>query len=481
MNTKLNEYKTYIYNKKIAVIGFGISNQALLHFLNKCGAYNISIFDKSTSETFVSTCEKLVAEGAISNFFYGENYLSSLAVGQFDIIFRSPIVRFDTPEIADCVSKGAVLTSEIETVLALAPCKTYGVTGSDGKTTTTTLISKFLEAHYKKTETKIWLGGNIGRPLIELVDEIKPNDRIVLELSSFQLMDMKISTDVAVVTNLSPNHLDVHKSYDEYAFAKKSIFAYQNDSGRLIMNALDAKSIEILGDRCENVSFFSAYTNAAPSFSSGTAFLTENETELVYKDDFRKITLKRDYIRVLGKFNVENFLAAMSATCDEVSEEDVINVAKEFCGVEHRLEYVRTLEGVRFYNSSIDSSPKRTISTLSVFSQKIIMIAGGKDKGISYEEIGPVLCQKVKVLVLVGPTSDAIEQSVIKADPNHGILIIRKTNYDDAVSCAYTHAKEGDTVVLSPASTSFDLFKNFEERGKKYKEIVNSLKLKKKT
>ncbi|MBE7066440.1 MAG: UDP-N-acetylmuramoyl-L-alanine--D-glutamate ligase [Ruminococcaceae bacterium] len=478
MITNLAEYKEYIRNKKIAVIGFGISNQALVRFLNKCGAHNISIFDKSTADTFISSCEKLVSAGTICDYFYGDKYLSTLTGGKYDIIFRSPIVRYDTPEVAACVAEGSVLTSEIETVLMLAPCKTYGVTGSDGKTTTTTLISKFLEAHYAGSDTRIWLGGNIGRPLIDVIDEIKPSDRIVLELSSFQLMDMKISTDVAVITNLSPNHLDVHKSYEEYAFAKKSIFAYQKENGRLVLNALDEMSVKLLGDRRTNVSYFSARTNKVPGFSSGSSLLSDDGSYLVYKDASKRLTLSRDTINVLGLFNVENFLAAMCAVKDEVDDSDLEKVAAAFHGVEHRLEYVRTVSGVKFYNSSIDSSPKRTISTLSVFTQKIIMIAGGKDKGISYEEIGPVLCEKVKVLVLVGPTSQAIEESVNNADPNHKITIIRQHNYRDAVDCAYSHAQSGDIVLLSPASTSFDLFRNFEERGKKYKEIVNLLNLK---
>lgn len=475
MITNLSEYKEFICNKKIAVIGLGISNQALIRFLNDCGAYNISIFDKTTAQGFIDSCEKLVSAGSVRDYYYGEGYLNHMVEGGYDIIFRSPIVRFDTPEIAQCVAKGAILTSEVETVLQLAPCKTYGVTGSDGKTTTTTLISKFLAAHYEDTDTRIWLGGNIGIPLIDVLPQIKPQDRIVLELSSFQLMDMKISTDVAVITNLSPNHLDVHKSYDEYAFAKKSIFAFQNKEGRIIMNATDEMSVRLLGDRRENVSYFSAKTDIVPDFAAGNALLTENGTVLCYKDDKKSLKMERAHIRIPGFFNVENFLAAMCAVKDEADIDDIIKATDAFRGVEHRLEFVRKVSGVSFYNSSIDSSPKRTISTLSVFNQKIIMIAGGKDKGISYDEIGPAICEKVKVLVLVGPTSKAIEDAILLANPGHNITIIKKDNYPDAVACAYEAAGEGDIVLLSPASTSFDLFRNFEERGRKYKEIVNLL------
>lgn len=478
MITNLVEYRDFIKNKKIAVIGLGISNQALIRFLNGCGAFNISIFDKSTAAGFISSCEKLIADGSVCDYYYGENYLSHMTSGGYDIIFRSPIVRYDTPEIAQCVANGCILTSEVETVLQLAPCKTYGVTGSDGKTTTTTLISKFLAAHYENTDTKIWLGGNIGIPLIDVLPQIKPQDRIVLELSSFQLMDMKISTDVAVITNLSPNHLDVHKSYDEYAFAKKSIFAFQKKGGRLVLNATDEMSVRLLGDRRDNVYYFSAKTENIPEFACGSSLLTENGTLLRYKDKEKNLEMDRSHIRIPGFFNIENFLAAMCAVKDEVDSSDIINATDAFVGVEHRLEFVRKISGVSFYNSSIDSSPKRTISTLSVFNKKIIMIGGGKDKGISYDEIGPVLCEKVKVLVLVGPTSKAIEDAVCLADPNHTINIIKKDNYPDAVACAYSAAGDGDVVVLSPASTSFDLFKNFEERGRKYKEIVNLLNLK---
>ena len=478
MITNLTEYKEFIKNKKIAVIGLGISNQALIRFLNDCGAFNISVFDKTTVDSFITLCDKLVSDGAVCDYYYGNNYLSHITEGGYDVIFRSPIVRYDTPEIARCVANGSILTSEVETVLQLAPCKTYGVTGSDGKTTTTTLISKFLSARYENTDTKIWLGGNIGIPLIDKLPQIKNQDRIVLELSSFQLMDMKISTDVAVITNISPNHLDVHKSYDEYAFAKKSIFAFQNQGGRLILNATDEMSARLLGDRRDNVFYFSAKTDKVPDFSCGSSLLTDNGTLLRYTDNEINLEMDRSHIRIPGFFNIENFLAAMCAVKDEANILDIIKATDSFYGVEHRLEFVREVSGVRFYNSSIDSSPKRTISTLSVFDKKVIMIGGGKDKGISYEEIGPVLCEKVKVLVLVGPTSKAIEDAVCHADPNHTINIIKMDNYPDAVSCAYLAAGDGDVVVLSPASTSFDLFKNFEERGRKYKEIVNLLNLK---
>ena len=477
MITNLTEYKEFIKNKKIAVIGLGISNQALIRFLNDCGAFNISVFDKTTADSFIKLCDKLVSDGAVCDYYYGNNYLSHITEGGYDVIFRSPIVRYDTPEIARCVANGSILTSEVETVLQLAPCKTYGVTGSDGKTTTTTLISKFLSARYENTDTKIWLGGNIGFPLIDKLPQIKNQDRIVLELSSFQLMDMKISTDVAVITNISPNHLDVHKSYDEYAFAKKSIFAFQNQGGRLILNATDEMSARLLGDRRDNVFYFSAKTDKVPDFSCGSSLLTDNGTLLRYKDNEINLEMDRSHIRIPGFFNIENFLAAMCAVKDEANILDIIKATDSFYGVEHRLEFVRELNDVFYFNSSIDSSPSRTAAALSAFADlgaRPIVICGGYDKNIPFEPLAKALKDTAKAVVLTGATATKIKDTLESEGVE--IEVHLEPDFEKAVNLARKIATKHDIVLLSPACASFDSFNNFMERGDKFKKIVNDFR-----
>lgn len=478
MTNKMNSFKEKVSSAKIAVLGLGISNIPLIRFLYSSGARDITAYDKFSSPQVLTNIETLQKEGMIKRAVTGEDYLEGIPSENYDIIFKSPIIRPDETHLVKAVAQGACLTSEMELFFELCPCKIYGVTGSDGKTTTTTLIYKLLSAHYKDSDTKVWLGGNIGRPLIDILPEIQANDVAVLELSSFQLLTMKKSPDISVITNITPNHLDVHKNYEEYIEAKKNILTYQKDDGIVVLNAKNDITKRIASEciaQSRKVRLFSVHKTEIAEFEEGAeGYAYMKAGVLEYFSDRRKFKVARDDLRVPGLFNAENLLTAISACADVILQEDIESVVAEFAGVAHRCEFVRELNGVKYYNSSIDSSPNRTINTLSVFEGNVVMIAGGKDKNIPYDDIGPVICEKVKVLILVGPTADKIEAAVRACEDfnEEKLKIFRLNNYEDAVKYAHDSAVAGDCVLLSSASTSFDLFKNFEERGKIFKEIV---------
>ena len=393
-------------------------------------------------------------------FNLGDGYLNNLSG---DMIFKTPGMRYDVPELLKAKENGSIVTSEMEVFFEVCPSHIIAVTGSDGKTTTTTLIHKMMtDAGYKT-----WLGGNIGNPLLTDTEKMKENDWVILELSSFQLHTMRKSPEIAVITNISPNHLDMHKDYKEYIDAKKNIMLYQNEGDTLIVNADNQVTADIGKSANGAVKYFSRNGMA-------DVYLDGN----IIKRGIVEILNIKD-IKIPGMHNVENYMAAIAAVSGLVSKEVIVNVAKTFGGVEHRIELVRTLDGVKYYNSSIDSSPNRTINTLRVFPNKVIMIAGGKDKGIPYDEIGPALAEHVKVLILIGATSDKIQEAldaeINKTGNGKDIEVIRATSYEVAVNTARSKAHDGDVVLLSPASTSFDMFRNFEERGNLFKKIVNEL------
>ena len=454
---KLDEFKYNVVGKNITVIGIGISNLPLIKYLVSLGA-NVTACDRRSAEDLGENYTELEKLGV--KFNLGDGYLNNLSG---DMIFKTPGMRYDVPELLKAKENGSIVTSEMEVFFEVCPSHIIAVTGSDGKTTTTTLIHKMMnDAGYKT-----WLGGNIGNPLLTDTEKMKENDWVILELSSFQLHTMRKSPEIAVITNISPNHLDMHKDYKEYIDAKKNIMLYQNEGDTLIVNADNQVTADIGKSANGAVKYFSRNGMA-------DVYLDGN----IIKRGIVEILNIKD-IKIPGMHNVENYMAAIAAVSGLVSKEVIVNVAKTFGGVEHRIELVRTLDGVKYYNSSIDSSPNRTINTLRVFPNKVIMIAGGKDKGIPYDEIGPALAEHVKVLILIGATSDKIQEAldaeINKTGNGKDIEVIRATSYEDAVNTARSKAHDGDVVLLSPASTSFDMFRNFEERGNLFKKIVNEL------
>lgn len=451
--SKVEKFKEYIKNRNVTVIGIGISNLPLIKFLAEAGAKVTAcdVHDKEWLGENYNVCESL---GVSLNL--GEGYLDNLSG---EIIFKTPGMRFDVPALLAAKERGAVVTSEMEVFFKLCPAHIIAVTGSDGKTTTTSLIHYML----KNSGYKTWLGGNIGNPLLAQVGEMREDDYVVLELSSFQLHTMNDVPEIAVITNLSPNHLDWHTDYNEYIDAKTNIFRNMTHQNTLVLNADNNDSAALLPLAHCNVKMFSRKMNA-------TVYL--DGENIVYKG---KKVLNIHDIKIPGMHNVENYMAAIAAVRELVSDEVIEDTAKKFGGVPHRIELVRELDGVKYYNSSIDSSPNRTINTLNVFPEKVIMICGGKDKGIPYDAIGPAIADHVKSLILIGATSGKIKEALIGTQRADEVKVTETKTYEEAVRAAHSEAKYGDVVLLSPASTSFDMFRNFEERGNLFKKLVNEL------
>ena len=456
-NSKFDAFKKYVNGKNITVVGIGISNLPLIKFLAENGA-KVTACDKKSEEELGETGKNLSSLGVKLNC--GENYLDNLSG---EIIFKTPGMRFDLPALVKARESGSIVTSEMEVFFEICPAKIIAVTGSDGKTTTTTLIYKILT----ESGHKCHLGGNIGNPLLCDADKISPEDIVVLELSSFQLHTMKKSADVAVVTNITPNHLDMHKSYEEYIDAKRNIYLHAGKESVLVVNKTNDKSYECRESACGEVRVF-GYDEDCSVYSDGESIFA-----------FGKKILDKKDIGIPGEHNVQNYMTAIAATYPLYKEDAVKKVALTFGGVAHRIEFVRELDGVKYYNSSIDSSPNRTINTLKVF-DKVILISGGKDKGIPYDELGESLATKTKHIVLIGKTGPLIKEALNKYSEKTGvgkdIPVEFCTTYEEAVNCAIRAASAGDVVLLSNASTSFDMFKNFEERGNLFKKIVNELK-----
>lgn len=463
INKKLEEFNKFLDSKKVAIIGMGVSNLPLLDYFYDKNA-KVTVFDKNTpSDEIMEKINKYRYEVEI-----GEYNLSRL--NGFDIIFRSPSVLPTREELVTAANKGAIITSEIEMVLKLAPCKIIGVTGTEGKTTTTSIIYEILKSSGKNC----FLGGNIGKPIFTEIKNMKPEDIVVLELSSFQLMGMEVSPDISVVTNMYPDHLNIHSSYEEYQQAKKNIFLHQNENGVVILNYDNEITRKFADEVKSKLVFFSSLAK----LENGYVYDRKDETIKSYVNGKSENILKKQEIKLRGIHNYENICAALAATAPIVDEKSQIKAIKEFNGVEHRLEFVRELNGVKYYNDSIGTSPASTIAGLNAFDENIILLAGGSDKGLDYTEIGETIAKKVRVLLLTGPTAEKIENATKLAMNKAGketVEIIHCKDLQEAVSMANEKAKSGEIVLMSPASASFDAFKNFIERGIKFKEFVNNL------
>ena len=444
------QYFNSLKGKKIAVLGLGVSNRPLVRLLLEYGC-DVTGCDMTPREKLDREVLDLEQQGC--KLSLGEGYLDGVRA---DLLFRTPGMHPGKTGIVAMKERGAQVTSEMEVFFSVCPCHLIAVTGSDGKTTTTTLISEMLKAAGKK----VWLGGNIGTPLLPLCQQMEKDDFAVVELSSFQLMDMTHSPARAVVTNLAPNHLDVHKDMDEYVDAKKNIFRFQQESDLLILNADNDITSGFMGN---GITRFFSRQGSAHVCLDGDMITRGGEAVLDVKD-----------ILLPGVHNVENYMAAIAAVEGLVEDETIRHVAKTFGGVEHRIELVRIKDGVRFYNDSIASSPSRTIAGLRSFKEKVILIAGGYDKHIPYEDLGPEICEHVKKLFLCGATAAKIRHAVESCG---GIQpeMVDCGDFESAARAAAGAAQDGDVVLMSPASASFDQFKNFMVRGECFKRIVREL------
>ena len=447
-------YFTSLKDQKIAVLGLGVSNRHLVRLLLEFGC-RVTGCDRTPREKLDAEVLELEKLGA--KLSLGDGYLDGV---EANVLFRTPGMHPGNPAIQALRDRGAKVPSEMEVFFEVCPCTLIAVTGSDGKTTTTTLVSEMLKASGKT----VWLGGNIGTPLLPLCRQMKKEDFAVVELSSFQLMDMERSPQRALITNLAPNHLDIHKDMQEYVDAKKNIFRFQSADGMLVLNADNAITAGFRGNG--ETRFFSRRER--------TNCVWE-ENGVIYRRG-EKLLESRE-ILIPGTHNIENYLAAIALVEGLATDDAVRQVARNFGGVEHRIELVREKDGVRFYNDSIASSPSRTIAGLRSFPEKVILIAGGYDKHIPYDVLGPEICRHVKKLFLGGATGPKI-RAAVEAAPEYKPGFPEITDcrdFTEAVYAAAAGAKAGDVVLMSPASAAFDQFKNFMVRGEYFKKLVKEL------
>ena len=467
VNEKLIEFNNYLRGRKVAVIGLGVSNVPLIDYLHDLKS-NVTFFDgREIDDIDKKVVDKIVNYGM--SFSFGKGYLEKL-VG-FDIIFRSPSCLPTVPELAKEAERGAIITTEIEMVIELCPSLVIGVTGSDGKTTTTTLIHEII----KEDGHNCFLGGNIGTPLFTRINEMQPEDIVILELSSFQLMNMKVSPKISVITNITPNHLNIHTDMDEYVEAKKNIFKYQDKDGLLILNYDNEITRSCAAEAPGNVVFFSSKDKNV----NGYLVDTDDGKIKVVENGLRKHVFDTKNMKLRGVHNFENASCAIIATKDLVKKESIDRVLTEFKGVEHRLELVKeTKNRIKWYNDSVSSSPTRTIAGLNAFSFKnIILIAGGYDKNLDYNVLAKPILESCKALILLGQTSDKIEKAVLleQKKTKKDLEIFKCKSLNQAVQTANEIAIKGDIVLFSPASASFDMFKNFAERGEIFKQYVKEI------
>ncbi|MDO5015745.1 MAG: UDP-N-acetylmuramoyl-L-alanine--D-glutamate ligase [Eubacteriales bacterium] len=473
MRRSFDDFLHWLTDKKVAVLGAGVSNRPLIRLLLESGI-NLTIFDRQTKENLAPFLTELAADGYKPEISLGTDYLSALS--GFDLIFKTPIVRIDLPELLAERRRGCIITSEMEVFLNFCPAEVFAISGSDGKTTTSSLTAAILEAAGYHT----YLGGNIGLPLLNQLSKMAAEDKVVVELSSFQLMGMIAQIDNAALTNLSPNHLDVHKDYEEYREAKAQIFRHQGPCGRLVLNGecaeLASWAMEAQGQ---------VIWTAKRPFGDQELYGIEAD-HLFYQAApalEREKLLDRFELKLLGRHNALNVLTALALTKEVVNRQQALAAVTAFTGVEHRIELIRTLDGVDYYNSSIDSSPSRTVQTLAVFQEKetpLLLIAGGKDKKLDYLELGHAILASSRKLYLYGANAALIEAGVQAAQDEgekakYDLEIQHCDSYEEALNLAHQAGQKGEAVLLSPAGTSFDHFKNFEERGKAFKAAVREL------
>ena len=468
----LLEWMQYIRGKRCAVVGIGISNRPLIGFLLMRGAI-VCARDKKTREEIGEYADEIEKQGAILKL--GEDYLEDL---DEEIIFRSPGMRPDIPAFAKAVANGAVLTSEMELFFELTPATVIGITGSDGKTTSTTLTGLILSQEYKDDEgTRIYVGGNIGTPLLPMVADMTERDFAVVELSSFQLQAATRSPHVSVITNVTPNHLNWHTGMEEYTYAKTNVFRHA-PCRRVVLNAENDITAELGKDVDIPITYFSSVKESHTEFTlkeGDSAVYVRDGKIYLWSDGIEREIMQAAQLLLRGRHNLENLMAAISLTFEYASAESVREVATTFTGVKHRMEPVRVSGGVTYYDSSIDSTPVRTAAVLSAMPIKPIVICGGYDKRIPFEPLADAICEYAKAVVLTGATAGKILTALSKkADVQEGRMpIYMQPDFTEAVKLACTVAQPGDAVLLSPACASFDAFKNFEERGMAFRAIID--------
>ena len=462
-NKKLEEFNQYIQFRKIAIIGLGVSNIPLIDYLYNKKA-RVTVFDDRNIEEIPKEIMDKITNYNFE-FSFGPNSLEKLK--GFDMILRSPSCLPTKPELVKEAERGAIVTSEIELLMKMCPGKIIGVTGSDGKTTTTSMIYAIL----KKAGLNAYLGGNIGVPLFTKLEEMKQQDIIVLELSSFQLMGMEVSPDISVITNITPNHLNIHKDYEEYIDSKKNIYRFQDENGIVVLNYDNEITRKCANEVKGKVIFFSSKEKLE------NGFIVDENVIKKCEDKVRIHILDTKDLILRGKHNYQNVCTALAATNSLVDINIAIKAVKNFKPVEHRIEFIREIDNVKWYNDSASSSPTRTLSGLNAFDEDIILIAGGYDKNLDYTPLAKTIVEKVKTLILIGQTAGKIFDAVKKEleNQNKKLDIYMCDTLENTIEIAKKSAKPGQVVLFSPASASFDMFKNFADRGNKFKNLVNAI------
>lgn len=455
--------------QRVAVVGLGVSNLAVARFLLRAGA-RLTVFDRKPAAELGAFYEELAGEPV--EWVLGPGYLEALAARapEFARAFLTPGMRKDLPELAALKAAGVPWDSELGLALRRCRATVAGVTGSAGKTTTTTLLGRMLAAAGRR----VFVGGNIGRPLLPEVDRLGPEDLAVLELSSFQLQLLDRSPHLAVLLNVRPNHLDVHASFAEYFEAKKRIFRFQGPGDALVVNADEEPVAGCAREAPGRVAWFSRRGPvAAGAWAEGGAVRVRGWDGAVAEAG------AAGDLRLPGAHNLANALAALAAACALGADpRRAWAEAAAFPGVEHRLELVRERDGVRFYNDSIATAPDRTLAALDSFAAPVVLIAGGYDKKIPFDELGERIAERVRVLVLLGQTAPRIREAVAAAAARRGLPgpeVLAARDLPEAVRLAAAAARPGEVVLLSPACASYDMFRNFEERGRLFKELVRAL------
>ena len=459
-NQKLEEFNEYIKYRKVAVIGLGVSNIPLIDYLYIHKA-NVTVFDDRPIDKLPQDIITKITNYGFA-FSFGENSLNKLH--NFDLIFRSPSCLPTKPELEVEAQRGAIVTTEIELLMKMCPSKIIGITGSDGKTTTTSLVNSILQ----KAGYKTFLGGNIGTPLFTKLNEMTPEDIVVLELSSFQLMGMEVSPKIAAITNITPNHLNIHKDYEEYIEAKKNIFKNQDENGIVVLNYDNEITRNCSKEANGKVVFFSSKEKL------DNGYIVDDDIVKECNDKIRKHIISTDDIILRGKHNLENIATALAITSTLVDTDVAIEAIKEFKPVAHRIEFVREIDGIKWYNDSASSSPTRTLSGINAFKEDIVLIAGGYDKNLDYTPLAKPILQKVKTLILIGQTANKIFDAVKNEmdEQNKEVKIYMADSLEQAVEIAKKHVQPDQVVLFSPASASLDMFKDFADRGNKFKKIV---------
>ncbi|HQD39949.1 MAG: UDP-N-acetylmuramoyl-L-alanine--D-glutamate ligase [Firmicutes bacterium] len=448
--------------QKIAVVGLGISNLALIDFLESHGADNIIACDRKPWEKLEPSVRKLAERGI--KLQLAEEYLKGL--DECDLIFLTPGMRRDWPELEQAKAKGVRLSSEIALFMSLCPAPIVGITGSSGKTTTTTLVGKILGQN-----RKVYVGGNIGQPLIGQLGTIKADELVVLELSSFQLQDLKQSPQIASILNITPNHLDLHKSMAEYCEAKNNIVRFQSSDNWAVLNKDNSHSWNARLNAKGKVVPFSIQEELDQG-----AFLRSGSLIWRFAGEEAQVCSTSE-MKLLGIHNVSNALAATALSClAGATVSAASSVLTTFTGVEHRLELVRSIGGVKYYNDSIATTPARTQAALAALKAPVHLIAGGYDKNLPFEELALFICKEssVKTVYTIGTTAEKIERAIAQV-PGEKPKVQRCENMQDAVLKAAAAAKTGELVLLSPACASYDMFPNFQVRGQVFKELVEGL------